>query len=233
MKIGNVDAPFRRLNALAQLDEAATFAILNSVSSARHFGPHHQLLIEGHKIACPLLIIEGWAARVRVFADGRRQLLSLLLPGDLIGFCGHSRPRASSTVISLTDLTACIAPDPSVSPTLREAYSISSALEEAYLLAQIARLGRLSAHERICDLFLELHERLQLLGVADHDSFKFPLTQEKMADLLGLTSVHVNRMLQLARKAGELHLGAGRLTLNDPEMLAQKLGRPKTRVTFA
>jgi CRP-like cAMP-binding protein len=214
-----------RLNALAPLDDAAISAIRHAAARARSVPAEHELLVEGEEIAHPLLILRGWAARVRIFPSGRRQILSLLLPGDLIGHCGQSEPCAVSTVIALTDLAVAIAPRSSVSTALHEAYAISAAVEEAYLLAHIARLGRLSAHERICDLLLELLERLQLAGLADETGFDLPLTQEKLADMLGLTAVHVNRMLQLARKQGELSLKSGRLTLNAPAALADRIGR--------
>lgn len=222
-----------RLDALVALDGVAKTAVLNAVARARIAEPDHELMIEGQSILHPLLIVRGWAARVRVFPDGRRQILSLLLPGDLIGYCRHSRPCAISTVIALTEIAVSTAPRAATSSALAEAYAITGALEEAYLLAHIARVGRLTAHERISDLLLELLERLQLTGLADERSFELPLTQEKLADMLGLTAVHINRMLQLARKSGELSLKGRELTLHDPPVLAEVIGRLPTRVAGA
>jgi CRP-like cAMP-binding protein len=221
----------RRLEALTSLDGPARTAVLGSLGRIRMIDAERELLVERQELAHPLLIARGWAARIRVFPDGRRQILSFLLPGDLIGHCLHRNPCAVSTVIALTDVSLCVAPRPSVSPTLREAYAISSALEEAYLLAHIARLGRLTAHERISDLLLELLERLQLSGLADQNSFEFPLTQDTLADVLGLTAVHTNRMLQLSRKENELTLRGHRLVLTDPAALAGRIGRVRTGVS--
>jgi CRP-like cAMP-binding protein len=128
-------------------------------------------------------------------------------------------------VAALTDLVVCTPPGADVSPTLRDAYAMSEALEEAYLLAHIARLGRLHAQERIADLFLELHERLSLNGTAGPRGFDIPLTQEMLGDALGLTSVHVNRMLQAARRDGDLDWRDRRVVLTDPALLARKVGR--------
>jgi CRP-like cAMP-binding protein len=218
----------RRLDALTPLDAAARVALLHALGRTRCVERGQELLVERQDILHPFLIARGWAARVRVFPDGRRQILSFLLAGDLIGVAQHANPCAASTVIALTDIAVCTAPNALISTSLTEAYAIGAALDEAYLLAHIARLGRLTAHERICDLLLELLERLQLAGLADTNSYDLPLTQDKLADVLGLTAVHTNRMLQFSRREGELTLRSGHLVLADPVALAHKIGRTRT-----
>ncbi|WP_019831354.1 Crp/Fnr family transcriptional regulator [Sphingomonas sp. PR090111-T3T-6A] len=220
----------QRLDTLMPLDGPARAAVTGAIARVRLVEPDQELLSEGQAITHTLLIVDGWAARVRVFPDGRRQILSFLLPGDLIGHCRQDSPCSVSTVIALTEVAICVAPRPAISPALAEAYAISTALDEAYLLAHIARLGRLTAHERICDLLLELLDRFQLSGLADAWAFELPLTQEKLADVLGLTAVHINRMLQLLRKEGELTLKGRQLVLTDPRGLAEKIGHITARV---
>lgn len=158
-----------------------------------------------------------------------RQFVSFLLPGDLIGLCRHDRPLAVSTVQTLTDVKIAAAPEGEF-PDLDQAYAASNALE-AYLLAQITRLGRLNALDRICDMMLELHERLTLAGLAQGDSFEVPLTQEMLADALGLTPVHSNRMLQQARRDGDLEWRGDRVTLRNPAALARRIGHVPARIT--
>ena len=226
-------AAVRRLNTLVPLDDDATFALTDALTTARPIKPRRELIGEGHEIVEPLLILSGWAARVRFLADGRRQFLSFLLPGDVVGLGQQSRPVATATVIALTPVEICSAPLRDKSPALAEAYALSRALDEAYLLANITRLGRLNAQERIGDLFLELLERLRMAGLESGNSFALPLTQEMIADALGLTSVHVNRMLQQARRDGDVLWERGRVTLPDPAALATKLGRNPPRVTAA
>lgn len=222
---------FRRLSKLAALDAGAETALAAAIDDAVLVQARRELLSEGKAVGPFRLIVAGWAARVRVLADGRRQFLSFLLPGDLIGHCGQSHPIASSTIAALTDVTVCTPPAPGAFAGLTEAYHISRALEEAHLLAHITRLGRFNAHERIRDLLLELNERLTLNGMAVRDSFDLPLTQEMLGDALGLTSVHVNRMVQTARRDGDLQWRGGRVTLTDPAVLARKVGRTVVRVT--
>lgn len=222
-----------RLAALAALDRVSLARLEVAVESAHLLKPREELLSEGSAVGEPQLIVSGWAARVRVLSDGRRQFLSFLLPGDLVGLCSQPRPLAVSTVAALTPLSVCIAPTADPGSPLADAYAASRALDEAYLLAQITRLGRLNAQERIGDLLLELYERLSLAGLAAHGAFELPMTQETLADALGLTPVHTNRMLQQARREGDLRLNSGRATLGDVAALTRKLGRTATRVSAA
>jgi CRP-like cAMP-binding protein len=113
---------------------------------------------------------------------------------------------------------------------LAQAYAVSGALEEAYLLAQITRLGRLSALERLGDVMLELQERLALSGQVRNGTFDMPLTQEMLADVLGLTPVHINRMVQQARRQDWLEWRARRVTVRDAAALASRVGRAPVRV---
>jgi CRP-like cAMP-binding protein len=234
-RLSHRDTPWhpvlRRFAALALLDGAAEEALSAALQKSRTMPPRHELLIEGQEIGEPLILVDGWAARTRMLEDGRRQIMNFTLPGDMIGLCDQVDPIASSTMIALTRITVCPAPDSRLSPALRAAYAMSRALEEGHLLGQITRLGRLSAHERIEDLFLELLERLDLAGLAEGGGFAIPLTQEQLADAVGLTPVHVNRMLQQARQAGALTWRAGILTLRDPRAVRRKVGRRKIRVS--
>lgn len=220
-----------RLARLAPLASEERAAVAAALGEQRRVAQRRELVSEGREIVEPLLLIAGWAARVRLLSDGRRQFLSFLLPGDLVGTSGQSRPLAVSTVVALTDVVCCPAPPADGLPGLTEAYAVSRALEEGHLLHQIVRLGRLNAQDRIADLMLELHGRLTLAGLADRNGFTFPLTQEVLADALGLTSVHVNRMLQALRRSGDLESRNGYIVIPDPQGLTSKIGRRPVRVT--
>jgi CRP-like cAMP-binding protein len=219
-----------RLSALAPLDAEAIQALERSIASSVTDRARSELLTERREIPAALLIVEGWAARVRILSDGRRQFLSFLLPGDLVGMCRHARALAVSTVVAITPVKTCRAPDGDLHPALEQAYAVSRALDEAYLLAQITRLGRLNALERLADVMLELHERLTLAGQIRNGTFDMPLTQEMLADVLGLTPVHINRMVQQARRQDWLEWRAKRVTIRDATALASKVGRVPVRV---
>jgi CRP-like cAMP-binding protein len=215
----------RRLSSLATLSPGDLAAIEAAERAAMPVRIRRDLVVEKRPITESKLIVSGWAARVRVLYDGRRQFLSFLLPGDLVGHCAQSDPVAVCSVVALTDMLVTRAPDSDGSPGLTEAYAVSRALDEAYLLAQIVRLGRYNALERIADLILELEERLSCARLTTGGRFRFPLTQETLADALGLTSVHTNRMLQSLRRTGDLILRGGEIYLPDLAALRARVGR--------
>lgn len=224
-------AATRRLSRLAPLTDGDIRALQAAEAAARYVSARSELLHEGQEVTEVRMIVSGWAATVRILADGRRQIIGLLLPGDLFGDCRQSRPLANSSVVALTNAVVAVAPPATTSESLAEAYTLSNAFADAYLMAQIVRLGRMSARERIIDLLLELHERLRLTGLVTRDEFELPLTQEIVADALGLTSVHLNRMLRDIRGHGDVEWRGGRLILRQPEALALIAGRTPVQVT--
>jgi CRP-like cAMP-binding protein len=156
--------------------------------------------------------------------DGRRQIFSLLLPGDSFGFAG--RPALSSVVA----LTALETVDASAvqeavrrgaAPGLARALAGAELLADSLLLDHAVRLGRLTAFERVAHFLLELQQRLEVAGLGDRQRFPLPLTQEMLADTLGLSIVHVNRTLQQLRRAGLIELRSGVAILLEPDSMAR------------
>jgi CRP-like cAMP-binding protein len=223
----------KRLASLVPLD-GHDQALLQDAARVSHIVPARgEILAEGKPIRQAFILLDGWAYRARILSDGRRQILHMLLPGDLVGMCSHSNPTAMTEITALTNVVLCPAP-PSragqVGEGLAEAYALSRAHEEGYLLRQITRLGRLSAYERIVDWIVELDERLVLAGLDCAAGFHLPATQETIADMLGLTSVHVNRMLQSMRRDGYLRIDSGIVKVLDRGrcLLMADYSRPAT-----
>jgi CRP-like cAMP-binding protein len=204
-----------RLFQLAQLGEEDTKLLLVAAKDVRELRAREEIFGEGEPIKQAFILLEGWACRVRILRDGRRQILHFLLPGDLIGMCFQNDPTALTSVMALTDVAMCPAPQPCESESLAQLYQSSRAQEEEFLLRQITRVGRLSAQERIIDWLLEIADRLAPVGIGSTDKFPLPVTQETIADALGLTSVHVNRMLQSMWRDGLLRVRNGMVTILD------------------
>ena len=216
--LGDGSSAITRLAKLAPLTQDDRHALDEAVKMAVAFEPHSEIVPEGAPLPERKILLSGWACRMRQMIDGRRQILGLLLPGDLIGNCAHRDPVSATTIISVTQVRTCTAPTRE-SDALREAYAMSGALDELALLRQIARLGRLSAYERLIDFLLEIRERLALANLLEGDRFALPLMQEMLADLLGLTAVHVNRTIQTLRQNGVLSLQRGYARLSNVEGL--------------
>lgn len=182
---------------------------------------------EDHQPGRARYIVSGWACRQRHLSDGRRQVFGFVLPGDGVGICLHPKPLANATTMALTPLEVVDAHDlvrpealedcPGVRPLL-----VAAANEdERQLLDHVVRLGRLDALERVAHLFLELHDRLDVVGLSVDGCFPLPLTQEVLADALGLSIVHINRTLQELRRQNLITMQTGHVTLLDrPALIA-------------
>ena len=174
----------------------------------------------------PRVLVSGSAARVRELQDGRRQIIGLVLPGDGIGLSRRPSPIAQCPVVALTPIQTLDATpvvlaiaDRAAYPGLSAAVDVASALDEAWLVDQVVRLGRLTAYERLAHLILEIRSRLTALDMDAEGRLPFPLTQEMLADATGLSMVHVNRTLQQLRRNKLVEIGHGRLRVLDAAAL--------------
>lgn len=220
-----------RLSRLVSLTREEKSALEEAERDQRRAPSRRELVAEGQPIRDRRALLSGWACRQRILIDGQRQIISLVLPGDLLGVCSHSSPLAATTILAVNEVVMCPVPHAQASSGLAEAYARSVALEEHYFVAQITRLGRLNAYERMIDWLLETRERLALAGLAAGDRFALPITQEMLADTLGLTSVHVNRTLQAMRRDGLIQLRGGIITLLDRAQMERLTGYKSARVS--
>ena len=169
----------------------------------------------------PRAIVSGWAAAARHLSDGRRQILQVYLPGDVLGlsplYMDEAIALTSVTTVDARPLAAALRD--AAHPTLGLAWDRAQLARQKQLLDHIVRLGRLSAYERTAHLLLELIDRHRRAGLSDGRRMAWPLTQETLADVLGLSVVHVNRILQQLRREGMIALRAGQLVLPDADSL--------------
>lgn len=216
----------RRLGNGHQLrsDDIARFGALEK--SARMYPAGAEICGQGAALDGPQLIAAGFVALARLLSDGRRQIVALRLPGDILGEPGGAQTCSlqALTQVQAVDagpvMTALADPSPRFDP-LRETWAAQRREQEARTFDHVLRLGRLSAHERTAHFLLEVHERLLKTGLASAATFQMPLTQEVLADVLGLSIVHVNRTLQQLRREGLINYRSGQVTLIDRERLAE------------
>lgn len=222
-----MDPVLRRFGSLAALSPEETALVERLAATREEQRVGAELLSEGVAVRAPRLIVSGWAVRQRLLPDGRRQIFSFLIPGDGIGLCLRPHPLAMASTVALTrietvDATAVrtAAADSATYPGLAQVIEAGSHLDEARLLDNVVRLGRQTAYERVAHLLLELRERLTVAGLADDHRFPLPATQEVLADALGLSVVHINRILQQLRREKLIELNSGRVVLLNSDLLA-------------
>jgi len=235
------DLAIRRLSHFADLS-AQECALLHSLAAdPREVPVGSGLVTEGQRLDTPQLLLAGWACRMRIFPDGRRQIFEFILPGEIYGLCLRPRAVALSSAVALTAVTIAdaspigdaFANRQSEFPNLVAALYCTASLDELHLLNQLVRVGRQSAYERVAHLVLELHERLDAVGLAAGDTIPLPLTQEILADALGLSIVHLNRTLQQLRRDGLIVFKSGVLRLLAPGRLAEIADFKPPRITQA
>lgn len=158
-------------------------------------------LFAGGPAAC-YLVASGVAADARVLSDGRRQILGLRLPGDIVQGDAYETVTALTAVevVDATPLIGELNAATAHGSGLRRAWLAALRAEQGMLRDHVVRLGRLSAYERLAHLLVEVHDRLFHVGLASATSFHFPLRQEMIADMLGLSVVHVSRTSQQLRR---------------------------------
>ena len=181
--------------------------------------PRETIYRAGETLVGVPVVCDGWAARVSRLSDGRRQILSFVLPGDLVStnalfaaslnFFVEAVTAVRHSSYSRAEINERLAAEPSLIKAL-----VSACLAEKDEADRLALdLGRRRAGERLARLFLHLMERLGMRGLVRDQSFALPLRQQHIADATGLTPVHVNRTLGVLRGEGLIELSGGVLRI--------------------
>ena len=169
----------------------------------------------------------GWAVRCRMFNDGRRQIIGVLLPGDTFGIETLFDDALDHLVWSTSAVTYSVLDGDAASrlfdsaPWFRRRLMRAFADEKAASERWMSQLGRCDAEERTASLLLQLHDRLSVLGLATCRNFRLELTQQDMADMLGLHLIYLNRILSRLRARKLIMMHGQEFTLLDMDGLAE------------
>jgi len=218
-----------RLDPAHEFGSAERAAVLSLFNSIEAFATRTDVRAPGQHRFTPFLVVEGLVGCARRTATGRRQMIAILVPGDL--YNGDEPPPPSPT-LSVYCLSECkIA---FVTPARLDELGLAGSklrnalrrleLEQRRTMQEwVLNLGGRSAATRLANLFCELFERLARVGLVRESAFELPLTQQDLADVTGLSVIHVNRVLQQFRQSGLLSFSGGLLQVLDLPRL-RKLG---------
>jgi len=222
--------PVRRFALFAGADHAE-LALLREMRQRRETRPARTpLYFEGDPAQECMTLFFGWAFRYKLLADGRRQILDFLLPGDFLGLQEDGAEHWNHSAQTITDASFCIFPRETMRRMLMHHARLAEALrdirsrDEAAHFEHMTDLGRSPAYDRLAHLLLELHERLYWRGMVENGACPLPLTQELMADAAGLSLEHVNRLLRQFREEGWAEVRSGQLRLADVDAFAEATG---------
>lgn len=216
----------RKLESIACLSEEERQAITRLPVSTRSLGSHQDIVREKDRPSQCCLLLEGWACRYQVLSGGNRQIFSFHIPGDIpdlqslhLQVMDHGVCTLTSAIVAfipheaLLDLTAAF---PGIAAVLWRDTLVDGAVFRQWMTG----MGRRSACQAIAHLFCELYVKLEQIGLARDHAYRLPLTQSELGDALGLSNVHVNRVLRDLRNWEWITLVGGRLQINKWQELA-------------
>jgi CRP-like cAMP-binding protein len=182
---------------------------------------HTELTFEGQARQDCYVLLEGWAAGYKLLPDGKRQIINFSIPGDFLGLRSFLLRAADHSVVTLTEAWVSRFEQQRILEILENLPRVGTAIlwalsrEEAIVVEHLVDIGRRGAIERLAHLLLELGERLRIVGLGGDGGYPCPLTQEALADALGLTPIYVNRILRQLRERRLVSLNRRQLVVHD------------------
>lgn len=196
------------------------------------FAAGARIMTEGDRNPPLYTVASGWAMRFKMLQDGRRQILSFVLPGDVIGFQAQFFETAVTSIEAITEVSLCVVPYQDIAglyqeqPEVAFRFAALTADQKRMMEEQLLSLGQRTAPERVAALILDLYGRAEARDMVRGDGMPFPLTQQHIADALGISLVHANRTLKQLQRNGLFRIKGRRLQLLDAAALEKVAQKP-------
>jgi len=214
-----------RLQRYIELSDDDLERLWRLVELERSVSKRRDLVVDGYEYRKLCFLERGFAARYKLLRNGKRQIVNLVLPGDVVGLPGSFLQKARYSVLALTDLRLQVC---SMSDYLDLCYERPQfglmlswlAIHEAITCAEhTINAGRRTPTERLAYFLLEVYSRLQAVGLAADWSYDMPFSQEVISDALALSVPHLNRTITKLRADGLINVANHRVSLSDPVAL--------------
>lgn len=219
-----------KLSRFGSLDQSDLAHLAAVTSHPRSVPQRHDLIREGDRPGPVFVMLEGWACRYKILPSGTRQVLAFLMPGDtcdhrvgLLAEMDHSIQTITPALVATIareDMDALM----DHNQRIAKAVYIAQLVDEGTLRAWITSMGRRTSIERVAHLMCELYLRARNIGLTSETELTLPLSQLLLADSLGMTAVHLNRVLKELRQSGAMTLQRGSLLITDAAKLVQIAG---------
>ncbi|MFD2192341.1 Crp/Fnr family transcriptional regulator [Pistricoccus aurantiacus] len=210
-----------KLSAFVALSED-DLAILERLHQRRRtFVAGRDLVYQGQSDHAAYIMSAGWVCSSKLQPDGSRQIIDFQIPGDFLGLRSVLLQTSDHSIEPIVEiqaaevLTSDLLDAFAQTPRLATAVLWAASRDEAIVVERLVGLGRRDADARMAHFLLELGARLALVGMGSKAGYACPLTQYHLADALGLTAVHVNRVLRKLREGGLVTFQDGRVTFDD------------------
>jgi len=208
-----------KLSAFVDLDDVDSSLLARLEKDNKSYKKQTEIWTINDEIQNLHVVQKGWLISYTVLQDGRRQVLEIHYPGDVIGMSDIPFRHSTSNLIALEDCVLCPFPKSEVdvifaeSPRLTALLFTLAMIDKAVNLDRLRVLGRMSARERLAHILLEIHSRLTLTRGVLEDGFRFPLSQFDLADALGLTNVSVSNAFGKLEKEQLISRDVGNIKL--------------------
>src|SRR5215211_8094540 len=218
---------FRKLGSISPLSDDEKHCLLALPLRTKDVGPDQVIVQEGDQPSECCLVVEGFTCRYKLTEDGKRQIFSFHIPGDIPDLQSLHLKVMDHSLMTMTPCKLAFIPHQSLTDLMRRCPRIADVMWRDTLIdAAIFRewmvgIGRRSAYGRIAHLLCEVMMKLKAVGLADGVTCELPITQAELGDALGLSTVHVNRVLQELRGNDLITLRGGVLTVLDWDGLRQ------------
>lgn len=216
-----------KFGALSDNDVAV---LLEATSRPRQVPARRDLIREGDRPGPVFVILDGWAYRYKILPSGTRQVLAFLMPGDscdlhvgLLNQMDHSIQSIGPALVATIERSE-IDRIMENHPRVAKAMYLAQLVDEGTMRAWITSMGRRTSIERVAHLISELYVRARNIGLIGGQRLNLPLSQVLLADALGMTPVHLNRVLRELKASGAMSLSRGSLMISDPAKLGQIAG---------
>lgn len=215
----------RKLESIANLSDEEKRAILNLSMSVKVVEADTDIVRDGDAPSECCLVLDGFTGRYKIMPDGRRQITGFYIPGDIPDLQSLFLQTLDNSLGTFVRCRVALIPHPQMRnlfrshPRLAEIFWRDTLIEAAMYREWMVGLGRRTAYQRMAHLLCELQTRLRAVGLAQANGYDLPLTQNELGDALGLSTVHVNRVLQDLRSDDLIVLHRGSLSILDWEAL--------------
>jgi CRP-like cAMP-binding protein len=216
-----VEMLIRKLESISRLSNAERQAVELLPVTGKPLKAGQDIVQEKDRSSQCCLLLEGWACRYQLLSEGKRQIFSFHVPGDIPDLHSLHLDVMDHSLGVLTPATVAFIPHDAVReltvtfPGIAEVLWHNTLVDAAIFREWMVGLGRRTACEAVAHLFCELYVKLEAVGLATNYQYILPATQVDIADALGLSNVHVNRVLKELRERELLTLHNRRLEIFD------------------
>jgi CRP-like cAMP-binding protein len=209
----------RKLESIATLTDEERRAIESLPVKVRHLDARQDIVRDGDHPAHCCLVLDGWTCRYKLLSEGKRQIFSFHVAGDIPDLQSLHIHTMDHSLATVTKATVAFIPHESMReltaghPNIAALLWRDTLIDAGIFRAWMVGMGRRSAYEQVAHLFCEMYLKLQAVGLAEGYRCPMPITQVDMADALGLTPVHVNRVLKEMRGKALITLRSNTLVI--------------------